>query len=161
MCIRDRSYISPINPKEGMLLLTHIFASSLAMRAPSRSGLWIQPKLYVHAYMHVHHRSPHWGNRDCSLLTLFGIYRNYIGIFPRMIKSDFSCQIDLKTITEQIEIFTFGIQSTQLTYLRIRIFKPIPIEKIEKSTFFRTDGKKRKVEWKKWPFYMSLKSNHL
>ena len=76
-------------------------------------------------------------------------YVEYIGIFPENIKSDFSCQIDIETITEKIENDTFGIQSTQLTYLRIRIFKPSHIEKIEKSTFFRTDGQKRKVEGKK------------
>ena len=43
-------------------------------------------------------------------------------------------------ITEKIENDTFGIQATQLTYLRIRIFKPSHIDKIEKYVFFRTDG---------------------
>ena len=45
-----------------------------------------------------------------------------------------------KTNTEKIESDAFGIQSTQLTYLRIRIFNPRDIEKMKKWTFFRTDG---------------------
>jgi hypothetical protein len=57
-----------------------------------------------------------------------------------MIKSDFSCQIDIETITENIENDPFEIQSTQLKYLCIHIFKPSHIEQIEKSMFFRTDG---------------------
>ena len=82
---------------------------------------------------------PEHSGRSHTIKPLRG-YRNYIGIFPGIIKSDFSCQIDIETITEKIENEAFGIQSTQLTYLRIRIFKPSHIENIEKSALFRTDG---------------------